>query len=886
VRYTPALDLPQPAEPGRFGGDARPGHGVGQTLVLRHSPLERLDLQVSHEHDHRPGVLHLWKWQGSWETTVSSTPLFSDVVDFTGGAAWQTRSFFPHLAVEVGATYFLEVTGPGRGIFSLLGDRGPADRYPDGRARVNGGFPQGGESWDLWLRTWSLPQSPEPTPPFPSLPGALPWHAPLRARDVVPKRDYYQRYEAFADLVRASALGGCGERSHGDALPEAFLYRASCEGGDCAETRARNAIALLLRAHAWRFCAPIAFLPSSPCPRSCDPQQQIGSPGLEQAALAFSWVRGSPSLRPADRARIREFLADAARRHYAQRELGTHNRALLGAAGLRIVAGLFPDEPDAPLWRGHAEAVWAGFWAQRDTEEDSASYAGAVWWPAVLSYAEAAGLDASIWSDPGFRALVERFFHTTAPAGVPPDHGDSSGSLDSAAGLVWLFEKAAARTRDPRYRWLAQRIYEYNRTHARHDPPQHDSLVQFLPQLGRAWLDADESLAPAAPPAEQAGSTLTTRARAHFRPKESWGEAPWRVYDLGPERVPDKLVLRSGFGAEDFFAVFNLLAGYGHGQTELGALVLLMDRGSLLSGGTPLPYWFHSPGPQDESAPFLRRYRGGRPGEPGTHVEVTRFADARRATVAWLEWNDPSGWNVRQERRLYFVKNRFLLVRDRFTFPDPIEAAAGPVWHAADLRPAHGANWYDVFQREPVANVTRFRNPERSLLLYFVPREGFASAAFEEASYLPAAGCPRPGSSPTLEARCRSSPPYVLTQRWTGEARAGETRWFDTLLLPHGPEQTPEGAAEGVRVLLADPQRVALEVRIGAERWTLLDNPGGAPLEAPGLATDATYLILGTAPGEAGYLLGHEVSRVELGETSERWPERTSAELALPPLRD
>ena len=191
TRLAPAIDLPQPSQPSNSVGDSRPGYGVGQTFVARKIALMQLDLKLSNASDHRPGVLNLWRWRGSYEATVASAPVFSDVVDFTGHPNFQTRSFFPRIALKGGETYFFEVSGPGRGPFSLLGDRGPADSYPDGRARVNGGFPQGGESWDLWFRSFSFPRSPEEPPPFPSVPprGALAWHPPLPERGAVSRGD-------------------------------------------------------------------------------------------------------------------------------------------------------------------------------------------------------------------------------------------------------------------------------------------------------------------------------------------------------------------------------------------------------------------------------------------------------------------------------------------------------------------------------------------------------------------------------------------------------------------------------------------------------------------------------------------------------------------------
>ena len=133
--------------------------------------------------------------------------------------------------------------------------------------------------------------------------------------------------------------------------------------------------------------------------------------------------------------------------------------------------------------------------------------------------------------------------------------------------------------------------------------------------------------------------------------------------------------------------------------------------------------------------------------------------------------------------------------------------AIGPVWHAADVHPERDTSpdakdWYDLYFRQPVGNSTRFRNPERHSLLYFVGRSGYATAGYKEGAYLTLADSSRsPGSLaihpacrdpddplapvPVGNPDCRTTPPFVLYQMWTGTLQTGESRWFDSLLLPH-----------------------------------------------------------------------------------------------------
>jgi hypothetical protein len=231
--------------------------------------------------------------------------------------------------------------------------------------------------------------------------------------------------------------------------------------------------------------------------------------------------------------------------------------------------------------------------------------------------------------------------------------------------------------------------------------------------------------------------------------------------------------------------------------------------------------------------------------------------------VAWLEWNDPHGWMIRQQRRVYFVKNRFLLVRDRFLFTQDLQAAVGTVWHGEDVRPEHGANWYDLYWREPRGLNWKFKNPERYALLYFVPRVGREIAAWKESAYAPK----------------YTSPPWVLYQKGCGEAKATQAVWFDTLLLPHGNELTPPKAAAQVSVLYDDGANVALQVRSGDETWIVVDNPGAKTITARGLATDAAYLIACAKPKTPDYLVVTNATKVKVGATNQNWPTPTTTEI-------
>jgi hypothetical protein len=945
--------------------------GVGQTFVPRATPLARLDVLVKNRTDQRPGRLRLWKWEKTLAATMAQLPLFSDVVDLSGRDTYQQRAYFPNLPVEVGATYFVEFSAPGRDAYYLAGSPGTRDEYADGQLWVNGA-PRAGK--DLYFRTFTAPQgAPTPRVLQPSDP-ALPWTAPQPPGPPATRADYLGYVQQMADSLRTNAISGDGKYSYAYVVYEGFLYRVTHE-----ESYAKNVALMLRNAAKWR---------------AAHPTEEVGFPWMESPGMAYLCTRQSPSLTADDHAVIRALLLDSARKHWPLREHGAMNRSLGSAVTYLLASRLFPDAPEAGQWAQYADSVWNEFWAARDTDEDSGHY-NYLAWRYILEYAMIAGKDDQVWADPAFTALVDRFAQHFSPLGVDAGYGDALGWAVEWPTAIWLFEKAAAKWHAPRYRWLAARIFDYHRTHLRNEKPW-VAIYQDGIAFTFAYSDADDTLVAAPPPPrgeqtvldQQQGetdwtmtgaplgqtfvATATPLVRLALRIKHDGDPHPatlklWKwvrdyattvaappLYqdtldlrdgtayrehacfpfldvevgatyyvecerpdagltlagtktahkDVGPVHrreavktgalwmttatlpptgsvitrrreavllppeqraaignwyrftetmVPEKLILRSGYEMDDLFAQFDLLNAYGHGHVEIGALSMLTDHGAVLLHEND---YRDGAQDQDENMPVLTRYAGGELGVPGTTCAIDHFRDYRRVTVAGVSWVDPHGWQVRQQRRVFFVKNRFLLVRDGATFPSAMTAGIGPVWHAADVHPARATNWFDLYYREPRGLAWTYANPERYALLYLLPRAGYTVQAWKEAAYAPKF----------------TSPPYVLTQYWVGNAAAGKTLWFDSLLLPHGKELAPADAADQVSVLYDDGVGIAVQVRCGEETWTVVDNPAGTPITGQGIDTDARYLVARTQPNTASYLLASQATRVTLGTLKQCWP--------------
>ena len=380
------------------------------------------------------------------------------------------------------------------------------------------------------------------------------------------------------------------------------------------------------------------------------------------------------------------------------------------------------------------------------------------------------------------------------------------------------------------------------------------------------------------------GSTITERLDViPLRPTQRAANLPFKPYafDTGTGPIPDKLVLRSGHAPEDLHVLVNLVAGtFGHAHMETGAIVAMTGGDSVLLSGSSI-----SDEQPDATRPAVTRHYSStngptQPNENNGRTFVNaELTDYRNVSVASVKWSDVYGFTVDHERRFFFVKNRFLLVRDHVVFQEPMDAATGTVWRASDVAGPPGPNWYDLFDRAPPGvrrttnqTTTDFRNVERYVLLYLVERPGYE---IQE--------CRDPGVSDNP-----ASPPFLISQQWQGDTAMGQSLWFDSILLPHGPEISPLGAAGSIEVLYDDGINVAFKIIVADETWFVVDKPDPTVtyIDAGEVKTDATYLIARTSAGEPLYILTQSATFAHIaGEPDLQWEEVTSVEsgVFLPP---
>ncbi len=1019
------------------------GHPVGQVFRPEEDFLYRIDFRFKNRYDRRPFSIRLWEWidtdlDGETDTaeyaaTVAAPPLWEDTISLPGPDHPILANFFPRVAVTPGVPLLVELGGDSPDAeWAVYSTRGPVDPYPDGLLRVNGVFQDNPPSlyFDLWFRTFALPLGAPPPltcadsgqpAPCVSSPGV--WEEPSASGPSSTAADYLAVVQNKADAGRAAILAGDGANADSYALYDAVLYRATAD-----ETYATNIVSLFEKVTQWRMGHAATDFSWGEAP-----------------GFAYKWVKDSPSLSAADHEMIKRVLLKSGLDLWPDREGGVYNHAFGRALTFKLITDLIPavdfaalsacdpgpapacdglfgdgeqlDTTDHADWVAYADGRWNEFRQHYDFYEDGCKYSF-LSIQFLLELIEVYEAD-DIWDEPEFKALVERVYEYLLPMGTLPVCGDSRGWSQYWGSPIWLFEKAAARWQDPKYKWMANRVFDYRRTHLK-DVRSNGQPVQLwqavydeYPSFCHVYFDVDPGV-PAVQPADQAeamaarqdqvaghewtaslqavgqtfqvtatplvridvrvrnggdpgsatvklwewknsygatvaeppiyagrldlfgaetaqtrsllpflevspgatyfvefsraaefyvegapsggadsyadgqlwvdgspvsdadlwfrsstvtdnGSKITQRLEVLPRRGSQFG-IPSQTHDFGPNLVADKLILRSGHDADDLHAVVNLVRGdYQHGQQETGAVVAMVHRGAaLIADGH-----FFDRHEKDHSKALTRRHWGGTHSASPSPLTVSRFLDYRGATVAWADWGDPNGWNIDHHRRFYFVKNRFLLVRDRTTFNETMTASTGNLWHAHDVHPEHGSNWYSLYDREPLGiSGWLYKNPEEYLHLHMVDRNGYAFTEWQ-----------------VIKEGNPSAAPFKIAQRWVGQAQADESFWFDSLLLPHGSGVTPAEAEAEVDVLHDDGTNVVFKIDVGVETWTVVDNPGELTIDQGGVMTDASYLIARTSPDGPGYLLTSEASQVEVNDGPTRvirldWPVRTSVEIS------
>lgn len=515
-----------------------------------------------------------------------------------------------------------------------------------------------------------------------------------------------------------------------------------------------------------------------------------------------------------------------------------------------LVSTLFPDVPEAKKWRAYARRQWQDWWKFRDNPINDINYFHCQVMPLILGSHILEREE--VFEDSEMKRFWDRLIHMTTPDGAVVPFGPSWGWNSHAGERMAFLEIVAAHTGDGRYRFVAHRIFDQIR-YQKEVLRRHHILDHFN-QLGAAlcYFLADDSVEPVTP---DAGSTvLYHKETLRVKDKEAarnWlddlSEDPLKAH-IGcrllctEKEMPFKLVLRSGWEPGDLYMLVDLFPRH-EPMNVTGILGLTRWNAPTTHAisSKSVTDWVNMFKVDDLSgtAPVVTNENPRTVDAFYQEVDISAFSDHPLATYAAVDVRDLNGYPMKLRREFFFVKNRFVLVRDTAMFRESFLARIGPTWWTQNVGPQVGDHWANTCMSGPISFNQEMKTPPVDLLVYHAPR-GNRRLLIQDA---------------TGDVR-RTPIPYTLRYAEDGVVEPGEPVRFAQLLMPLIPSRKPvrsnvPGAASReeifgqymagrVKVVVDDADQTLWRTRAekGREEWILL-NDRGTDLEAGPLSTDA-----------------------------------------------
>lgn len=527
-------------------------------------------------------------------------------------------------------------------------------------------------------------------------------------------------------------------------------------------------------------------------------------------------------------------------------ESGTHNRVWHRYALLKI-ARMVAEEDGKPIdprvieYTDYHDKL-IGQWG--DSDDATPGYHW-VFFDAALAIYYHTGDWKAFLANKGYVKTLSRYVEMVTPSGACPQFQSSSGWHEVGMSM-WAYELMSKLTRDGRYKWTSHRIAEYYYNHLDHNANQyHLPYDTARNNFVMSYLLADDSVAPKAPP-EQSRFTW----RHPFVPvslerrRERPGTSPM---ELKPDEwIPDKAILSSGNNAQNLWSLVELLPTAGHGGAVPGNLITLMIHDAALLAGQG----YYENTADFQNLLWIEDLDGLAAGPRQSKTQIPVFVEDPAVTYVRVQTTPYANLPVTYTREIVFVKNCFVLVKDRAKFDAAMKVRLGPCYQARSLGPECGPNWFNAYYDQLYytglglgRGVQAIRNPAWDLLIYFTPRENRKHTVVDR----------------YMENFYRGSP-IQLRQVWSGMVRAGQEVTFTSILLPHTPLLQPshllDPPAESkqprrIEVIHDDDNLTVVKVisemdptnRLRRETWVMLNN-AGKPAKAGALESDGVLAVV------------------------------------------
>jgi len=486
--------------------------------------------------------------------------------------------------------------------------------------------------------------------------------------------------------------------------------------------------------------------------------------------------------------------------------------------------------PDKAKWEQHIADTWGEFFGKiKDIDENTTNYAPWDLW-VVLFYLDAKGQTDRLKTDAKLRYLFERYIYEIASCGARPQYGSTNGWHDAPALWMYLFERVGQIVGDGRYKHQARMIWDYSLNHVEDWHQYHLVYDQTLTMLTRLLAEVPDDSLKAVP--VEAKSIATTRGRMRLLPPDERARRNmWLETYADP--VPNKIIFRGSNDPMSLWAMVEMNGEAGHCTARPTSVNCLMDQETVLLASQG----YHETDARYHNMLVIEDLEGTQGLQPEQTITLPLMKEYRCGVYAVAQVERYLRWPVTLRRHYFFVKDRLMWVRDEARFHASFFARVGPCWLSRQLGSTTGTHWANTwFDMMPYTGLGRgggmhrWRNYYHDLLTYFVPRPD---------SQLSVADL-------SVENRYMNAPLQVR-YAWRGLAKAGQTRWFDSLLVPHPPrtlEAGPKSVADGIRVLASSDDRTAILADLPWRYEKVLVTQGRRPFEGGGVRTDATEAVV------------------------------------------